>query len=277
MHLKAVFGKNDDLQHTLRASKGAILNRQNQNQIVPLPLHKGIMEEVPKVESPVKDSMEGATPGKRQRKQVDFFAATIEVTQKKDHSITASGSGTKLAQYEYFLQELTKVKGDSEVVKCLHTLMYNTPGRKTSAKHNLREFNGFGSDVNVKEKTEKVVENKKKWTVSLLKEALSLFGMERGGNREELCERLVEYLAHPRIVVAPGKTKRRRSTSKSPKKQSKKSKGEKVKRAPTAYILFSNAHRAEVKEQNPDISFTDVGKTLGEKWNALSPEEKEVK
>ena len=39
-------------------------------------------------------------------------------------------------------------------------------------------------------------------------------------------------------------------------------------------MKFSQAHRAQVKEDNPDITFGGVGKKLGEMWRALSDEEK---
>jgi len=40
-------------------------------------------------------------------------------------------------------------------------------------------------------------------------------------------------------------------------------------------MLFSQEHRPKVKEENPDISFGQIGKKLGEMWRALNDEEKE--
>ena len=42
-----------------------------------------------------------------------------------------------------------------------------------------------------------MTENKKKWTV-VLKEALALFGLEKSGSREDLIDRLLTYLFHPK-------------------------------------------------------------------------------
>jgi hypothetical protein len=42
----------------------------------------------------------------------------------------------------------------------------------------------------------------------------------------------------------------------------------------SGYILFSNAHRQEVKDANPDIKFTEVGKELGKMWGKLSDAQK---
>ena len=40
-------------------------------------------------------------------------------------------------------------------------------------------------------------------------------------------------------------------------------------------MLFVKENRAQVKEDNPDITFGQIGKKLGEMWRALSDEEKE--
>lgn len=47
------------------------------------------------------------------------------------------------------------------------------------------------------------------------------------------------------------------------------------KRAMTAFMLFSNASRAKVKEDNPGISFGELGKKMGELYKKLTPEERE--
>jgi len=47
------------------------------------------------------------------------------------------------------------------------------------------------------------------------------------------------------------------------------------KKARTAFIAFSNAERENIKRKNPAITFTEMGKVLGEKWRNLSAEEKE--
>ena len=49
---------------------------------------------------------------------------------------------------------------------------------------------------------------------------------------------------------------------------------EKPKRKPNAYMNFVKKIRPEVVKENPDLSFTDIGKRLGEMWRALTDEEK---
>lgn len=46
------------------------------------------------------------------------------------------------------------------------------------------------------------------------------------------------------------------------------------KRSLSAYMFFANDNRDIVRAENPGISFGHVGKLLGEKWKALTPDEK---
>jgi len=46
------------------------------------------------------------------------------------------------------------------------------------------------------------------------------------------------------------------------------------KRGLSAYMFFANEQRDVVREENPGISFGQVGKLLGERWKALSESER---
>ncbi|CAN6651313.1 non-histone chromosomal protein 6A [Trichomonascus vanleenenianus] len=46
------------------------------------------------------------------------------------------------------------------------------------------------------------------------------------------------------------------------------------KRSLSAYMFFANAQRDSVRSDNPDVTFGQVGKILGERWKALSESEK---
>jgi len=48
----------------------------------------------------------------------------------------------------------------------------------------------------------------------------------------------------------------------------------KPKRALTSFMCFSNATRAKVREEFPDLAFGDVGKKIGQMFRALTPKEK---
>ncbi|XP_028780543.1 FACT complex subunit SSRP1 [Neltuma alba] len=59
------------------------------------------------------------------------------------------------------------------------------------------------------------------------------------------------------------------------KKQKKKKDPNAPKRALSGFMFFSQMERENLKKSNPGISFTDVGRVLGEKWKKMSAEEKE--
>ncbi|CAI5759276.1 unnamed protein product [Candida verbasci] len=59
------------------------------------------------------------------------------------------------------------------------------------------------------------------------------------------------------------------------KKASRKKKDpEAPKRSLSAYMFFANENRDIVRAENPGISFGQVGKVLGDKWKALSDDDK---
>lgn len=219
----------------------------------------------------------------RQRKVVQHFQASIE-TDKKE-LVVQNGSGIKLGDYEYFNKQLEKISGDSDVIKSLYSIMFNKIGKKIETKKHLRLFSGFEGENTQKEKLGKVLENKKKWTISLLKEALSLFGLEKGGTRDELANRLMDYIGKPEILKSlaeaessktSGKRKRISSSSKGKGKSNTKQKKDKKKKSPTAYMLFSQSIRVQTKEENPELDFGSFNKLLGGKWNALDSSAKDV-
>merc|ERR1712058_191726 len=47
------------------------------------------------------------------------------------------------------------------------------------------------------------------------------------------------------------------------------------KRGLSAYMFFANEQRENVREENPGISFGQVGKVLGDRWKALSEKQRE--
>ncbi|MCJ1236568.1 Non-histone chromosomal protein 6 [Varicellaria rhodocarpa] len=47
------------------------------------------------------------------------------------------------------------------------------------------------------------------------------------------------------------------------------------KRGLSAYMFFANEQRDNVREDNPGISFGQVGKVLGERWKALNTKQRE--
>ena len=48
------------------------------------------------------------------------------------------------------------------------------------------------------------------------------------------------------------------------------------KKPATSFVVFSNSVRNRIKEENPGLSFTEVGRKLGEMWREMAPEEKKT-
>jgi len=75
-----------------------------------------------------------------------------------------------------------------------------------------------------------------------------------------------------------GEKKRKATPTKKDKVAPKKKKAKKDKDAPknalSAFMFFSQAKRESVKEENPDASFGELGKLLGQAWKAMDDESK---
>lgn len=216
--------------------------------------------------------------GKRVRKQTQIFNVAVE---EKKVVEGGEGTGITLGDYPYFLEQLENFTGADEVLKGLHLFLFGR-GKKMEIKKHLKTFNGFPEDTDLDERIQHIVERKKNWTVAVLKDALGLFGLEKGGDREHLIERLVKYLAKPEVLKSVNNGAKKATTTKATtgtkrKAATKKEKGgPKKKRAPSAFILFTTAHRAEVKKQNPEASFGDLSRMVSELWKSASDKEKAV-
>lgn len=46
------------------------------------------------------------------------------------------------------------------------------------------------------------------------------------------------------------------------------------KRGLSAYMFFANEQRQSVRDDNPDVTFGQVGKILGERWKALNEKQR---
>jgi hypothetical protein len=59
-----------------------------------------------------------------------------------------------------------------------------------------------------------------------------------------------------------------------PRRKNKRGKLGGPKRASGAYVFFTNEMRPLILEEYPGIKFVELGKVLGERWRALTPEQK---
>merc|ERR1712169_23466 len=77
---------------------------------------------------------------------------------------------------------------------------------------------------------------------------------------------LQEFIIMPKAAASRSGKPIKRRTKKDPNAP---------KRGLSAYMFFANEQRENVREENPGISFGQVGKVLGDRWKALSEKQRE--
>lgn len=92
---------------------------------------------------------------------------------------------------------LTKLKGDDELLKIIHRMLYRTPGKATIIKKNIRAFSGFPDDTD-RSKPRDLLTRAYGPTLNSL---LDLFDLPRGsgeeGKKEAKIERIMAFLEKP--------------------------------------------------------------------------------
>ncbi|KAG0309563.1 Non-histone chromosomal protein 6 [Dissophora globulifera] len=76
--------------------------------------------------------------------------------------------------------------------------------------------------------------------------------------------------------VKVSKTSAKRGKEEAPKKRKRKAKKDPAapKNPMSAYLLFCEEWREKVKAQNPESSFGELGRLLGEQWRSYSDDQK---
>ena len=120
-----------------------------------------------------------------------------------------------------------------------------------------------------------------------------VLGLEKGGTKEGVSERLVSFLADPvegKKATIRGQGKKRKKSSKPKKRRGKKGVASTTKKAKatkatskatakttkrpvSAYMNFVAMMRPMVKADNPAMGFGEIGAELGKMWSNLSEAE----
>jgi hypothetical protein len=87
---------------------------------------------------------------------------------------------------------IEKFKDDDEPIRALHQLLIGSVGKKGQRKKLLRQFNGFDESITTLHTESKMSENKKKWTVPMLKDCSRILGVDTSGSRADLIKRIAE-------------------------------------------------------------------------------------
>lgn len=84
---------------------------------------------------------------------------------------------------------------------------------------------------------------------------------------------------YPKLSQQLSDEKKRKRQDKAEKKKKKMKKQKKdpntPKRAMSAFMFYSQEHRAMIQEKNSEVSFGEIGRILGAEWKKLSEAERE--
>jgi len=182
--------------------------------------------------------------------------------------VIPDGKGKKLEKIEPVAGEINSRTKNDELLRDIHNIILGRATKKVDVKGNLLEFNGIVYDeTKTREYWEKKLGSQMK---NILRQVCAFFGLNPSGNKEEICDRLLDFLEKPKdtgetfeIPHDPSKKRkaasrdhsssRSRSRSRSPVKKKQKTGKKKDPNAPkkplTAYIRYSQDTREEVKKK----------------------------
>lgn len=111
------------------------------------------------------------------------------------------GSGTALGDIPRVEASISRFKNDD--LKFLHKLLFKMQGNKhTLLKKNIRKFNGFAFEKD-SEEYKKKAESLKKTEVRTLKTTCEILDLEKSGTKNDLVERIMEFLVEPKDSGKP--------------------------------------------------------------------------
>lgn len=87
-------------------------------------------------------------------------------------------------------------------MKLLHRLLFKTPGKTTLIKKNIKTFNGFDFKKDSDEYTKKLSATQK-FEIKQLKSICEMLDLDKKGNKEEISERIVDFLIEPKDSGKP--------------------------------------------------------------------------
>jgi len=223
---------------------------------------------------------------KRKPKKVEKYDIAPTAPKATKEIVIQKGKGTKLENVGPIAAQIKKRAKSDDLLSTLHSVVYGRITKETDAKENLLKFSGVVYEDD--EKGRKALENKLNgYMLKPLRALAALLGRDPDEDREDLVKSIADYLEKPKdfekTYPIPGeKKKRKRSSSRSksprrsssPKKKRQKKDKDAPKRGLSAYILFCNDKRPELRKKYPDESITQLASRLGKAWGKLSDSDK---
>ncbi|XP_062506489.1 protein DEK-like [Corticium candelabrum] len=186
--------------------------------------NSGVEENLALLEQPV------ILTGQRSRKSIERLQLEeAPHNTGKKLPVQQFGTGLPLGEIDKIAQCIERIKSDN--LKPLHRILYGRPGATLQVKRNIRAFDGYGFAKGTTEYDRRVVALKK-LPVSGLKEICKVLCVPSSGSKEELVEKILDFLLKPSKEGAIGRSLVKKRTKSGQAKTSKNSsaKGEKRKR-----------------------------------------------
>lgn len=110
------------------------------------------------------------------------------------------GAGVQLGDIARIDASISRFKIDD--LKMLHKILFKTPGKTALIRKNIKRFNGFDFKKDSESFTKKV-QQLNKMEIKHLKSICEMLDLDKTGKREEISERICEFLVEPKDSGKP--------------------------------------------------------------------------
>ncbi|KAJ3335414.1 Protein Spindly [Gonapodya sp. JEL0774] len=130
-------------------------------------------------------------------------AAETESSKRKELWSAPEGRGVALGDIDAIKEALSKLPGKSDTLQGLHRLLYNAPSKHMEVKAHIRAWRGVASEEGgeVEKRWKKKLEG---WKLEGLKDLTGILQLPHSGTKEDLMDRLWDFLKSPKQVSARG-------------------------------------------------------------------------
>ncbi|XP_074584352.1 uncharacterized protein LOC141840310 [Curcuma longa] len=197
--------------------------------------------------SPISSSIERPV---RERKAVERLVEVIENEASREFQVE-KGRGTPLKDIPSVAHKLARKKPDD--IKLIHHTLFGRRGKAVNFKHHILQFSGFVWHESDEKQRAKMKEKLDKYVKDTLLDLCDLFDLpasKANSRKEELVEKLLDFLVAPH----PSNEQSRKS-----RKRKRVAKGSSSKR-----IEGAHSKRSRKKENTDDASLSEGDKSLSE-------------
>eukprot|EP00002_Diphylleia_rotans_P039231 TRINITY_DN9058_c0_g1_i1.p1 TRINITY_DN9058_c0_g1~~TRINITY_DN9058_c0_g1_i1.p1 ORF type:complete len:430 (+),score=133.69 TRINITY_DN9058_c0_g1_i1:73-1362(+) len=154
-------------------------------------------------------------PAMRKRRSVEIY--TPELPKEPTPFVIQTGKGKELSSIEKVVENVRNTSRNSEILMDLHKFLYGRAASVAKIKDNILKFSGFVYQNEEKER-EKYIIRLSKFTRPAVVEFVELFALDKNGTKDELVERVIDFLENPQpngtTKVTPKKDSTKTTTPK---------------------------------------------------------------